>query len=231
MTRGLFQATLLEHHMLRKGDGVVAAISGGPDSTALLCLLLDIRHEWRLQVHGVHFNHGLRGAESDEDEAFVRRQCRRLDVPFTSVRAEDPPAGGNIEQWARENRYRFLERVRADLGLEKIALGHTRDDLAETFLMRLIRGSGLTGLACLRPVRDGGLIRPMIGLTRADVLSYLEERGESFREDSSNRDTVRVRNRVRHELLPLMERKYNPRIMERLAITASLVRDDEDRLP
>lgn len=230
MSRDVFQTTITEHQMLCKGDGVVAALSGGPDSTALLCLLLDVQSEWQLRIHGAHLNHGLRGAEADRDEVFVREQCRRLGVPLTSARAGAPPESENLEQWAREARYGFLQQVRSDLGFGKIATGHTRNDLAETFLMRLLRGSGLTGLACLRPVREGGLIRPMIALTRENVLAYVEQCGEPFREDSSNLDTGRIRNRLRHELIPLLERKYNPRIIERLAVTADLVRDDEDRL-
>jgi tRNA(Ile)-lysidine synthase len=231
MTRAVFHSTILQHDMLREGDGVVAALSGGPDSTALLCLLIGVSRELRLRIHGAHFNHGLRGSEADEDEAFVRLQCKRLEVPFTSARAGQPPGKGeNMEQWAREARYRFLEEVRDELGFRRIALGHNRDDLAETLLMRLIRGSGLSGLACLRPVREDGMIRPMLGLSRADVLLFLEELGESYREDSSNRDLRRLRNRVRHELIPLLERKYNPRIGERLARTAGLVQDDEDQL-
>jgi tRNA(Ile)-lysidine synthase len=231
MARGVFQATILKHDMLCVGDGVVAALSGGPDSTALLFLLLDAAPRFRLRIHAAHFNHGLRGRAADEDEAFVRQQCRRLEVPFSAARPVAPPKKGeNVEQWAREARYRFLEQVRAEQCFPRIALGHTRDDLVETFLMRLIRGSGLSGLACLRPVREGGLIRPMIGLSRADVQAFLAELGEPYREDSSNMDLERLRNRVRHELLPLLQRSYNPRIMERLAVTATLVRDDEDQL-
>ncbi len=231
MARGIFQATFLKHDMLCDGDGVVAALSGGPDSTALLFLLKDAAQRFHLQIHGAHFNHGLRGAEADEDEDFVRQQCRRLAVPCTVAKPDSPPEKGeNVEQWAREARYRFLEQVRAEQCFQKIALGHTRDDLVETFLMRLIRGSGLSGLACLRPVREGGLIRPMIGLSRADALAFLAEQGEPYREDSSNLDLGRLRNRVRHELLPLLERNYNPRVFERLADTAALVLDDEDQL-
>lgn len=231
MARSVFQTTILEHQMLCEGDGVVAALSGGPDSIALVRLLLDAAVKLRLRIHGAHFNHGLRGAEADGDEAFVRQQCRRLGVPCTTARAGSPPdKGENVEQWAREARYRFLEEVRSTLGFRRIALGHNRDDLAETFLMRLLRGSGLSGLACLRPVREDGVIRPMLGLSRAEVLVFLEELEQPYRVDSSNRDPDRLRNRVRHELLPLLERKYNPRIRERLADTAGLVLGDEDQL-
>lgn len=231
MARDLFQSTITRYRMLRKGDGVVAALSGGPDSTALLCLLRELAGTMELRVHGAHFNHGLRGAESDGDEAFVRDQCSRLGVPLSVEHAASAPAAGdNIEQWAREVRYRFLEQVRAAEGLDRIALGHTRDDLAETLIMRLLRGSGLSGLACLRPVRGDGVIRPLVGVTRAGVLELLEELDQPFREDSSNRDMGRLRNRVRQELLPLLERNYNPQARERLADTAALLLDDEDLL-
>jgi len=228
MVRDLFKSTITRYQMLRDGDGVVAALSGGPDSTALLCLLTELAGPMGLRVRGAHYNHGLRGAESDGDEAFVREQCRRRGVALTVEHAPTPPAAGeNVEQWAREARYRFFERVRAGHDLDRIALGHTRDDLAETLLMRLLRGSGLSGLACLRPVRGDGVIRPLIGIPRSGVLALLDELGQPYREDSSNRDMVRLRNRVRHELLPLLERNYNPRAAERLADTVGLLLDDE----
>ncbi len=192
--------------------------------------MLEAGEALQLEIHGAHLNHGLRGAEADGDEAFVRSLCRENGVSFTTERAASPPDTGNLEQWARGVRYRFLEEVRGRLGFQRIALGHTRDDLAETVLMRLIRGSGLTGLACLRPVREGGLIRPMIDLTRDQLLAYLETIEQPFRMDSSNNDLHRLRNRVRHELIPSLERNYNPRIKERLAVTAGLIRDDDEWL-
>jgi len=225
------KSTLKRYQMVRTGDGVVAGLSGGPDSTALLCLLVETAGDLDLRIHGAHYNHGLRGSEADADEAFVREQCRRHGVPFSSDRAvAGPDAGENMEQWAREARYRFLLQLRDDLGFRRVAVGHTRDDLAETLLMRLIRGSGGSGLACLRPVRGDGVIRPLIDLSRSELLALLEERGEPWREDPSNSDQARVRNRVRHELIPLLERKYNPGIRGRLAATVGLLSDDDDLL-
>jgi tRNA(Ile)-lysidine synthase len=210
--------------------GGVVAVSGGPDSVALLRALVALRGDRPAGPLVIaHFNHQLRGAESDADEAFVRAlwtqlaaqgaphlelQCARGDV-----RAEADERGVNLEGCARLVRYEFLRRVAVDAGLAWVATGHTADDQAETVLHRLLRGSGLKGLrgiAARRPITANDsteLVRPLLAVARADVLSYLEQEGQPFRQDTSNLDLDYTRNRIRHELLPNLAERYNPAIV------------------
>jgi len=226
--------TIRKHALLRAGDRVLVALSGGPDSVALLHLLLDLQRDGDLVVAAVaHFHHQLRGVDADEDEGFSSDLAARLGLPFEvgrqDVRQAAREAGRSIEDMARELRYRFLhsaaERVRADV----IAIGHTVDDQAETFLLRLVRGGGLRGLSGIRP-RAGRVIRPLIEITRAELRAYSRERGLASRDDPSNRDLAIARNRVRHELIPYLEREFNPGITHVLAREASIARADDNRL-
>jgi tRNA(Ile)-lysidine synthase len=205
----------------------VLGVSGGADSTALLVAAVAGGH----RVVAAHFHHGLRGREADEDAEAVRDLADRLGVPFVLGRAE-PPAGPD-EASARRARYAFLLGVARARGAPAVAVAHTADDQAETVLMRLIRGAGARGLGGMAPSRPLGegvvLLRPLLRYTRAEVVAYLRRRGIPYREDSSNADRRRLRNRVRHELLPLL-RTYNPRIVEVLCRTAQLLREDEAAL-
>ncbi|MGN1019131.1 MAG: tRNA lysidine(34) synthetase TilS [Aristaeellaceae bacterium] len=207
-------------------EKVLAGVSGGADSVALL-LMLQARG---CRVTAVHVNHGLRGAASDGDEAFVRALCRERDVPLACYRAEPPERPG--EDWARRVRYGFFREAMAQTGAEALVLAHHRDDQAETLLMHLMRGAGLTGLTAMAEdaVVDGvRILRPLLGMTRAELQAALNAAGQPWREDESNRDSRYLRNAVRHELLPLMER-LSPGSGGRLAATASLLREDEAAL-
>ena len=220
--------TIARHDMIRPGDTVVAAVSGGPDSVCLLHLLHGLREELPMGLVVAHFDHGLRPAEDGHETRFVESLARSLDCAFDTARA-DPElrrTAACLEERARHARYRFLEEVRIRHAARRIALGHTRDDQAETVLMRLMRGSGPTGLAGIPPTRDGVIIRPLIDTSRQDVERYLDAAGLSFVTDSSNRETRHLRNRIRMELLPELAR-YQPRIVERLAQTADIMRMDD----
>ncbi len=219
---------------MRAGDRVLVALSGGPDSVALLHLLLDLQREGDVSVAAVaHFHHQLRGPDADGDEAFCRELAVTLGLPIEvgreNVREAARNAGRSIEDMARELRYRFLEstadRARADV----IAVGQTLDDQAETFLLRLVRGAGSRGLSGIRP-RAGRVVRPLIDISRADLREYSRERGLAWRDDASNYDVTIPRNRVRHELIPYLQREFNPAITHVLAREAALARDDENRL-
>ena len=215
--------TISRYNMLPENCRVAAAVSGGPDSVCLLHALREIG----AKVTGVaHCNHQLRGAASEEDERFVAQMAARLDLPFFRATSDVRAMGGNLEQTARRARIDFFYTLIRDGAADRIALGHTRDDQAETVLFRLVRGSGLAGLAGIHPV-NGSLIRPLIGVTRAQVEEFLRSRGIAWREDSTNRDGRFARNRIRQELLPQLARKWNPRIGEALAHLADLAFEEE----
>jgi len=208
--------------MLNAEDRVIAAVSGGADSVCLLQVL----HEAQVNLSGVaHFNHKLRGEASEEDEQFVAALAAKLSLPF--YRAEGRPGPGNLEQVARRDRREFFSSLIRDNAATHIALAHTRDDQAETVLFRVLRGSGLTGLAGIHPVTAEGFIRPMIGVTRSEVLEFLRERGIEWREDASNLDLRFARNRIRHELLPQLAKEWNPQIVDALANLGDLAYEEE----
>jgi len=211
---------------------LLVACSGGPDSTALLDLLCRLAPEFMLRLSAASLNHGLR-PEAHKEVDLVRRLAKDRGLPFVSGRAEaaDYPRGRPSQAGARRVRLGFLEKVRQEVGADLIALGHTADDQAETILMNLIRGSGLTGLSGMSLVR-GRLIRPLLAVARADVLAYLQARNLPFAQDPSNLDLKYLRVRVRHQLLPDLAR-LNPRIVEALGRLAKTLGGDQallDRL-
>jgi tRNA(Ile)-lysidine synthase len=199
--------------------GLVVAVSGGPDSVALLLALWQVRGLGPLVA--AHLNHLLRGEESDADEAFVRALCERLALVCRCERLDVLAAagseGGNLEGVARRLRYDWLARVAQDAGARWVATGHTADDQAETVLHRLLRGTGLKGLRGIAARRDlapgVALVRPLLRATRADVIAYLNEIGQPYRQDSTNLDPAFTRNRLRHDLLPRIAAEYNPEIV------------------
>ncbi len=199
---------------------VIVAVSGGRDSVALLCALarLQARSAGRLVVG--HFNHGLRGLESDEDEAFVARLCGRLGLSCEVGRAgaDLQPGRKGLEAAARRARYGFLRTLADRLGARYVATAHTAQDQVETILHRVVRGTGLRGLGGIPKYRPLSpmttLVRPLLGCSRVEVESYLASLGQPFREDSTNRATRYTRNRIRHQLLPALQRDYNPRVEE-----------------
>ncbi len=220
---------VLAHDLARPATRVLAAVSGGSDSVALVCLLAELGAAGHLQLAGIaHFNHQLR-PDADEDESFCRALASRLGQPFTSsredVRARAAASRCSIEDAARQARYQFLEAARQSVGADAVALGHTRDDQAETFLLRLLRGAGARGLAAMHPRRDR-MIRPLLFCRRAELSAYLTERGVSFRHDESNDDVAIPRNRIRAELLPLLEQRFNPSVVDVLADEAEIARGE-----
>ena len=214
------RAFLKEQALLSPGDRVIAAVSGGADSVAMLFALYLLRDELGITLEAAHFNHHLRGAESDRDEAFVTDFCGRYCIPLHLGSGRIVPGKKGLEAAARDARYAFLRRLPG-----KIATAHTADDNAETVLMHLIRGTGLKGLGAIAPV-SGNVIRPMLTVTRDDVEAFLEEYALPHVEDSSNAEDDFLRNRIRHGILPLM-RAENPRIGENLSAMALLLRQDE----
>lgn len=216
--------------LLQAGHNVLVAVSGGPDSVALLSILRDLAPAWDLSLSVVHCHYGLRGAESDGDAAFVTALCRRWNIPCLvkpiSLARRGTGASSSLQARARDSRYRLFRRLAAVLGAERVALGHTADDQAETVLLRMLRGAGVRGLAGMPHMREGLFVRPLLSIARQDVLSYLEARGLSYRLDSSNATPVYFRNRIRQELLPAM-RSLVPAVIRILARQADLLRDDD----
>lgn len=224
----IVRATIARHQMICPNEKVLVACSGGPDSVALLHLLLDMH----VPIAAAHLNHMLRGEESDRDAEFVRRLCGKLDIEITiasiDVAAEARSRRINIEDCARRQRLRFLRESAASANAARIALGHTADDLVETFIMKLIRGAGRTGLSSIAPVR-GPFIRPLIDVQKEMIVSYLRDRGIPFVIDSTNADTRFLRNRVRAEVIPLLER-VAPGAAKRITSAVAILQREEAHL-
>ena len=216
--------------LIPPGSRVLAAVSGGSDSVALLRLLRLLGSDCRFTVAGIaHLNHGLRGDESDADEAFCRELAAEhgiaIEVGRRDVARLARDEHVSIEVAARRARYDFFADAAERLKIDRIATGHTRDDQAETFLLRVLRGAGATGLAGIRP-RRGPVVRPLLDLRRDELVAFLASLGQAFRTDSSNRDLGIPRNWVRHRLLPLLAEHLNADIADVLAREATVLRDE-----
>jgi tRNA(Ile)-lysidine synthase len=231
--------TVEKHRMLNDGDRVLVAVSGGPDSVALLHLLVSMKEKRNLSLSVAHLNHMLRGKSANEDARYVERLSEKLGLPFFSarknVRSFMKKTRLSPEEAARKLRYEFLWKVARIQKAGKVALGHTADDQAETVLLALIRGAGLAGLAGIPPVRPLGksgilVVRPLIDTFRAEIERYLKAKGITPRLDASNLETVYLRNRVRLELLPLIGANYNPGIKSALVRLAAILREDNQYL-
>jgi tRNA(Ile)-lysidine synthase len=222
--------TIAKYDMLQPGERVVVAVSGGADSMALLHALWEMRRDFRLHFIVAHLDHGLR-PEAAQEKSFVRKAAAQLGVPFITrkadVRQKQLDEHLALQEAAREARYAFFQEAAKAQRATKIALGHTADDQAESILMRLLRGSGTRGLSGIPPVRGGIFIRPLIEVWRDEVESFLEERKVAYLTDPSNRSLHFLRNRVRHELLPILQ-QYNPRFRQTLVQMADLFRMEEN---
>lgn len=226
---------LARHALLRPGDRLGVAVSGGADSVALLRLLLELRADLGIVLAVVHFNHKLRGEESEADEDFVRElaashqlELHRADADTRRFAREKELS---LEAAARDLRYSFFGRLIKDDTVDKIATAHTLDDQAETVLLRVFRGTGTSGLAGIRPrlkVGDGAIIRPLLSTRRTELREYLQQIQQPWREDSSNFETTFTRNRLRHELLPLIEQNFNPDLAESLSNIAEIARAEDE---
>ena len=243
---------ITRYNMFAPGARIGVAVSGGADSVCLFHLLTELARDWNLALTALHLDHGLRGEESRADAAFVRTLAVQLGWPALTSEAHlgaNPEARENLEQSAREARHAFFQNAMRDAQLVCVATGHTRDDQAETVVFRFLRGSGTAGLAGIRPVTIGDraplqppgnaaslpernptlkLVRPLIETSRADIEAWLGARGYSWREDSSNSNQPFARNRIRRELLPWLEREWNPALRQTLFQTAEWARAEEE---
>ena len=216
--------------LLSSGDHIVVAVSGGPDSVALLSCLVALSTRWNWELSIGHVNHGLRGAESDEDAVFVERLGKHFGVPVSIreawLKKQDAKlTKQSFQGYAREARYQALESILQERGATKIATGHTADDQAETVLMWMLRGSGTGGLRGIPPKRGSRIVRPILDISRSAIVAYLEQRQLEWRMDSSNCQPVYLRNRLRQDLMPHLK-EYSPGIVHVLSRQAEIIRDD-----
>jgi tRNA(Ile)-lysidine synthase len=220
------RATIEKYNMLSNGDRVVVAVSGGPDSVAMLHVLNTLRATYGIDLHVAHLEHGLRGDAGLDDMRFVEQLCGDLGLPVAvrriNVAARAAASTLPVEAVARKARYAFLHDVLGEAGANKIATGHNANDQAETLLLNLLRGSGIAGLRGIRPAMEGRVIRPLIETRRDEILAYLREKGLDFKIDATNEEEIYERNRVRKSLIPLIEREFNPRIVDSLVRTAAV---------
>ncbi len=225
--------TISRYNMLPPGTRVVVAVSGGADSVCLLHVLRELAPQIKKTTPGVmlggiaHFNHKLRGEASDEDERFVAAIAANLGLGFYRAEAQVSAARDNLEQAGRVARQSFFSGLIRSGAAGRVALGHTRDDQAETVLLRLLRGSGLDGLVGIYPVISEAFIRPLIDATHAEAEEFLRTRGISWREDATNHEPRFARNRIRHNLLPQLAREWNPQITTALARLSDLAREEQ----
>jgi len=212
--------TIRRYGMVAPGQHAGVAVSGGADSVCLLHVVAKLAAPWDLRLTVLHLDHGLRGEESRADAEFVRAMAESLGLPIEIRRADLAEARGNREQSARAARLEFFREAMAAHHLDRVAVGHTRSDQAETVMFRFLRGSGTAGLAAIRPVTREGIIRPLIEIGREEVRSFLREQGIPWREDATNANLQFARNRIRHALLPQLSAEWNPAIESTLAHTA-----------
>ena len=217
------QLFITEQELVQPGEEVVCAVSGGADSVALLFALYLLKEKLQIRLSAAHFNHHLRGAESDQDQAFVEDFCSRYDIPLYKGGAAVETGPKGLEAAARDARYGYLKPLPG-----RIAPAHTADDNAETVLMHLIRGTGLKGLGGIAP-KSGKLIRPMLTVTRQEVMAFLQEWNLPHVEDQSNHTDQFLRNRLRHHVMPLLNRE-NPRLAENVSAMAMQLRQEEHYL-
>lgn len=231
-----FESTNRRYALLKKGDSVVVGVSGGPDSLALLRLLSVLSRKYALRLHAAHLDHDLQKT-SAKTAALVRKAAEGLGLTFylkkVDIRKSASRHRESLEDAGRRERYRFFEETAKKMGANKIATAHTLDDQAETVLMRLLRGAGLRGLSGIPYKRAQGkreIVRPLLDCSKKDLLLFLKKERISFVDDKMNRDPEFLRNRVRHQLLPLLCREYNPQIKQALSSLRSICRDAQNYL-
>ena len=218
--------TIKDNDLIAKGETVLLALSGGPDSLCLLHILHDLQGMLGFSLSALHVNHCIRGAAADADEAFLVEHCRELGIELFTERVDIPSlakeSGKTEEECGRDVRYKLLK----EKGFDKIAVAHNKNDQAETVLMRLIRGTGVKGLAGMEYKREDGVIRPLLDIERAEIEKYCNDNNLSPRMDATNSETEYTRNKIRLELIPYLQ-NYNPGIIDSLTRLADSARDDE----
>ena len=214
-----------QNDLFKKKNKILVGVSGGADSVCLFSVLLELSKKYDFSLHVAHLNYGLRGKDSEKDEVFISKMAEKNGIETSVLRSKKLKSSANLEKKLRDIRYDFFEKTRRKLKFDLIAVAHNQDDQAETVLMRVLRGSGLQGLGSIRP-KNGKIIRPLLKTSRKDILEYLKENNIKYRKDKTNNDTKYFRNRIRHKLMPYLEKNYNPSIKETLANFSQNVADD-----
>lgn len=224
---------ILEQNLLDQNSRIIVGVSGGADSVCLLKVLLDIKDEFNLTLCAVHVNHGLRGCEADNDQSYVEKLCRDWGIPlktyFVDIKALSKKLGISEEEAGREARYKLFNKVLQNTGSQFIAVAHNRDDQAETVMLNILRGSGLDGL-CGMSMKQGRIIRPLLNISRKQILKYLENNSIHYCTDSSNVSSEYARNRVRNELFPAIKKMFGINPVNQLYRLSFLVSEDRELL-
>lgn len=227
-------ATIKNYQMLVPGERIVVAVSGGPDSIALLSVLHALKQDYSLDLMAAHLNHCIRGDAALHEAEFVKDISMKLGIPFQYGESDVPGlqknSGRSLEETARTERYKFLREVARECGAQKIALGHHRNDQVETVIMHILRGSGIRGLRGMLPIRDNLFIRPLLEIGRNEILAWLRDIQMPFMTDASNYDGTYLRNRIRHELIPLLVNGYHSKVEEAVIRLADTARKEDDYL-
>ncbi len=228
-----FQNISHQYDLWKKGDKIVVACSGGPDSTCMLDIFAKLQKKYDLELLTTHVNYGLRGKDSDRDEEFVKNLAEKYGIkvfyltPALSLKKEKGKKNFPSENELRDIRYEFFEKVRRENNFDLVAVAHTLDDQAETYLMRVIRGSGLAGLSAMKH-KNKNIIRPLLGITKKEILEYLKSNKLSYRIDKTNKEVPFLRNKIRNKLIPLLKKKYNPNIKETFYNSSLSIAEDYD---
>lgn len=215
------------NNLWKEGDGIIIGVSGGPDSVCLLNTLVTLAKKRKFKLLLAHVNYGLRGNDSDNDEFFVRELAQRYDLKLEILNAKEESKCSPTENNLRNIRYDFFRKIIKENNFDLIAVAHNQDDQAETMLMRLVRGSGLLGLRSIQP-KNGDIIRPLLDISRAEIIDYLNENKLSYRIDKTNKENKFLRNKIRNKLIPVLEKEYNPALKKTLAEATSNIAQDYD---
>ena len=217
-----FLGFIKEHKLVNKQDRIIIAVSGGLDSTVLLYLMKEIREELELTIIAVHINYQLRDGESDRDEKFIRELCLHWSVPLICHRVSIH-SKSDVENNARQIRFQAFNKIKDEYAFNKVALGHNKNDQVETLLLHLFRGAGITGLRGILP-NNNGIIHPLLAFTREEIMKFANENNIVYCQDTTNDESIFERNKIRHQILPLIEQNINPNIIDRLANTTEIFR-------
>ena len=228
------QTTIQRHRLLEEGDTVLVGVSGGGDSVCLLHILQKLKEELGITLSVAHIHHGIRGEEADRDAVFVRELCKAWKIPFSLRKVSVPDFAEkedlSLETAGRVLRYQCFRDLCEVKGIRKIATAHNQNDQAETVLMRVLRGTGIEGLAGIRYKREDGVIRPLLDVSREDIEAYLEENHLEYCTDSTNQEDEYSRNRIRHQLMPQLMEQFNPKLLQALSSLAKNMAEDGDFL-